>query len=176
MPLACTIRFMNTSRMRARAGSVSRTLNEGMTFAQNSVPGRIPATSSAASRLPATITRPGMGACGQGTCVVDDDVAVAAIGAATQEQDVKTAGFDLLHVGPRQAIRVAADQARPAPSAAWRAASAVSSRTRPTVTMRSPPAALDEPSRAPIARHVAEPCMQAGERMFEPDRDVGRHR
>ena len=35
----------------------------------------------------------------------------------------------------------------PAPSAAWRAASAVSSRTNPSVTMRKPPAALLEASR-----------------------------
>src|SRR2546423_1501833 len=58
MPFACTMRSMNTRRIAVRAGSISSTLNSGMTLSQRttSLPASSVAASSAALRLPASTT------------------------------------------------------------------------------------------------------------------------
>ena len=126
---------MNTSRIAARAGSMSSTSNAGSTLAvaiavrpalDSSV-----TIASVASRLPATTTGHATLHRASASALCRIDVAVAAIGAAAQQHDVGRERVDPRDVGRRQPIGESADElarrrrappgAPPRPSARGRA-------------------------------------------------------
>ena len=108
MPLACTMRSMNTSRIAARAGSMLSTLNSGITFSVTiSVPAgeALAARRPARSRLPASTIGQASAASPERVGVVQDDLAVAAVGAAGQQQDVRRELLDPARRRPRSGDR-----------------------------------------------------------------------
>ena len=151
MPLAWTMRSMNTLRIASRAGSMLSEPNSAMTFSVTiaGLPDstRHPATSSDTARFPATTTGQTSGdsasarALATITPLLPPSVPPAS---STMSGTQSTMAFTSARV--RRCAKLPTSLA-PAPSAAWRAASSVSSRTRPTATMRSPPAALLQASR-----------------------------
>ncbi len=149
IPLACTMRSMNTWRIAARAGSMWSTLNSGITFsvASTSLPASAARASSAALRLPASTTvhasalRPSTSALCRMTSLLPPSVPPASSRMSGASATMRSTSLSVSRYAN------APTSFAPAPSAARRAASAVSSRTSPTVTMRNPPAALLEASR-----------------------------
>ena len=147
MPLACTMRCMKTLRIASRAESIASTFSSGITLSARTAAGSRSATSSAASRLPATMI--GQSSAAPASCRALCTM-VSRLPPSVPPHSSSTSGANRLISARSARVRRPAwlpTRRAPAPSAARRAASAVSSRTSPTVTMRKPPAALDAASR-----------------------------
>ena len=145
-PFAWMMRFRKISRIFRRVGSVFSTPNLGMTFSQmcTSCPARIRAHSRAAERLPASTT-------GKSNCAEASIFALCRMHSllppSVPPTSRKMSGLMDRISSMSSSVswkEYTFNTFAPAPRLAWRAASAVSSGTRPLVIMRRPPAAEEQ--------------------------------